>query len=170
MKKILLLLIVSILGFALVWCSSSETENTSTNISSNGSNIDVVDMKPETPMDFYGKIISMEWNEFTIQMIDTTQDPTFGMTQEEKKEYKATLTDDQKMAEKDILNNSILGNVKITIPVGIPVSIKLEQWAEAPEQMWSLVDLVEWSYISVWYDTEVVDRKVAMYVKKSFTK
>jgi len=174
MKKTLLLLTISLLTVVLVWCSTSET-TTNTDTSNNNStttetNIEIASMKPESAMDIYGKIIATEGNEFTLLEVDTSKDPTFGMAPADKKAYMMNLSQEQRMALKDEIRNATLGNVKIMIPVWIPVIVKTASWPEAEEVMWSLADMTVGSYISVWYNQEVKDRNVAKYVKKSFTK
>jgi hypothetical protein len=82
----------------------------------------------------------------------------------------ATLSDDQKMAMKEEIKNAVLWNIKVIIPVWIPVSVKEAQWTDATSRMWSLEDMTIWSYISVWYNTNFPDKKIAEYIKKSFTK
>ena len=112
----------------------------------------------------------MEGNEFTLLEVDTSKDPTFGMAPEDKKAYMMKLSQDQRKALKDEIRSATLWNVKITIPVWIPILVKTASGPEAKEKMWSLADMTKGSYISVWYNPDVTDRKIAEYVKKSFTK
>jgi len=168
MKKIIWLSFLFVIGVLLVWCGEVSTDtNTDANPSSVSSS--ELPVQPERKMNLYGKVISMEGNEFTIQETDTTKDPTFDMSPEDKKAYMAKLSEEQRMALKEEIRNATLGNVKILIPVWVPVIVKTAQWPDAPSKLWSLEDLTVNSYISVRYNPEVTDQNVAEYVKKSWT-
>jgi len=126
-------------------------------------------VQPEFKMNIYGKIISMEGNEFSVQEVDISKDPTFDMSSEDKKAYMAKLSEDERMSLKEEIRQAILGNVKILIPVWIPIVVKTAQWQDALSKLWSLEDLTVWSYISVRYNPDITDQNVAIYVKKSWT-
>gem|GEM_PF-845585 len=146
-KNLLLIgLIITLLS--LVGCNGT-TETTDTEYSSKGDtnaeivivnqensgDVDSSNAQPERKMDVYGKIISNEGNEFTILEVDTSKDPTFGMDSEDKKAYMMSMPQEQRMALKDEIRNATLGNVKVMIPVGIPVLVKKEQGPEGKEEM-----------------------------------
>ena len=165
MKKLFLIVWFSIIWISLSWCAITDMSN------KDASDEVILELvQPERKLDIYWKILSMEWNEFTIQEVDISKDPTFGMEQEEKQAYMATLSDDQKIAMKEEIKNAILWNSKVIIPVWIPISVKEAQWTDAPNRMWNLEDITIWSYISVWYNLNFPDQKIAEYIKKSFTK
>ncbi len=164
-KKLFLITWMFSSTLLLFWCSSNTTS-----VDDSGQNIESALVQPERRLDLYGKIISMEGNEFSIQEVDTTKDPTFGMEQTEKKAYMATLSEDQRMAMKAEARSAVLWEVKIIIPVWIPISVKTEQWVDAVSKMGSLEDMSPGSYISIRYNSALPDQKIAEYVKKSFTK
>jgi hypothetical protein len=72
-------------------------------------------------------------------------------------------------ALKEEINNATLWEIKLTVPVWIPMIKKEEQGPDAPTLEASLADLKVWQYISVWLNIEVIDRKVAEFVKIAFT-
>jgi hypothetical protein len=161
MKKIFLLTLLSLI---LISCTSNQ-ENTNTTTTTTS----ILVTQPERKMDVYGKVIAIEWNEITLSQVDTSKDPTFNMTMEEKKKYMTSLDETARMALKEEINSAILWEVKLTIPVWIGMTKKESQWTDAPLLEASLADLKIWWYISVWLDTTLADRKIAEFVKLSFT-
>jgi hypothetical protein len=59
--------------------------------------------------------------------IDTSKDPTFNMTPTEKQKYMQALDEATRMALKEEINAATLGEVKVIIPVGIPMIQKTAQ-------------------------------------------
>ncbi len=160
MKNIFLVVLLTI---SLASCTTSqETTNTTNNTTSQ------VATQPERKMDIYGKVTAIEWNEITLSQVDTSKDPTFNMSPEEKKKYMTSLDEAARMALKEEINSAILWEVKLTVPVWIGMTKKEAQWTDAPIVEASLADLKVGWYISVWLDTSVSDRKVAEFVKVSF--
>jgi hypothetical protein len=92
-------------------------------------------VQPDRKMDLYGKVISQEGNEYTIQEVDVSVDPTFGMEQEEKKAYMAQLSEDERMQMKADIRAAVLDEVKVMIPVGIPMETKIAQGQDAEVKM-----------------------------------
>ncbi|MDD3145585.1 MAG: hypothetical protein PHV23_05780 [Candidatus Gracilibacteria bacterium] len=162
MKKIYFLFILATL--VITSCSSDTTTNTS----SLDSTIVTTSNQPDRKMDIYGKIISMEGNEITLSQVDTSKDPTFNMTTEEKKKYMASLDDAERTSLKEEINSAILGEVKITVPVGIAMTKKTAQGADAPNVEASLADLKVGGYLSIWLNMDITDKKIADFVKVSF--
>ena len=166
MKKYIVLL--SFTTLALAWCNTQNTTQTD-DLQEKLSQTQQIPDQPDRKMDLYGKIISNEGNEFTIQVVDTTKDPTFNMSPEEKKAYMQKLSQEDRIALKDQIRNAILWNEKVLIPVWTPIVVKLEQGPDGKEKLWSLADLTPGSYVTIWLNPDVKDRKVAEYVKRSYT-
>jgi hypothetical protein len=55
------------------------------------------------------------------------------------------------------------------IPVGIPMETKIAQGQDAEVKMWTLDDITIGSYVSIWYNPDVTDQKIAEYLKKNFS-
>ena len=176
MKKIL---IIALTTFILTSCWS-ETDTTSDNTSSNNTNINIentedrdaemVSMQPEYKAELYWKVKQVEWNMFTISEIDTSKDPTINMDSAEKRAYMQSLPEADRMALKEQIQSAILWDVKVMIPVWIPMVKKELVWEEKKDLEATLADLKSWDIISVWYNKDVTDRKIAMYVKRSVRK
>lgn len=174
------LFLISVATMLVASCSNSskETEIDKTNNLENDVNVQEsiktdqvteITGQPERKMDIYGKITGIEWNEITLLQVDTSKDPTFDMTPTEKKKYMQSMDEAARTALKEEINKATLWEIKLTVPVWIPMTKKEAQWPDAPNFEASLVDLKTWQYISVWLNTEVVDRKVAEFVKIAFT-
>lgn len=161
MKKYILLIISLFMIFS---CSNTETTQPISSTTEISQNI----TQPERKMDIYGKVVSQEWNEITLSQVDTSKDPTFNMTPEEKKKYMQSLDEATRMALKEEINSAILWEVKLTIPVWIPMIKKTAQWTDALLVEASLADVKIWWYISVWLNTSITDQKIAEFVKISF--
>ncbi len=84
-------------------------------------------VQPDVKVDLYGKIVSMEGNEITVSQVDTSKDPTFNMSADEKRKYMQSMDEAARMALKETINSAVLGNVKATVPVGIPMIRKTAQ-------------------------------------------
>ena len=69
---------------------------------------------------------------------------------------------------KEEINSAVLWEVKLTIPVWIPMIRKSAQWVDATFLEASLADIKVGGYISVWLNTSVTDQKIAEFVKISF--
>ena len=172
MQKFVILLSVATV-LILSWCNtqnSVEKTDTTNSLQEKLSQTQQILSQPNRKMDLYGKIISNEGNEFTVQVVDTTQDPTFNMEPAEKRAYMQKLSQEERMALKDKIRQAVLWNEKVLIPVWTPIIVKLEQGPDGKEKMWSLADLTVGSYITVWLNQDVKDKKVAEFIKKSFTK
>ena len=103
-------------SLTLMWCGTDEGNTTW-----NGDNTEQTLVQPERKMDIYGKIISQEGNEYTVQEVDVSADPTFGMEQTEKKAYMETLSESERQEMKANIRSATLGDVRVLIPVGIPM-------------------------------------------------
>ena len=172
MKKIIMIWISVLL---LASCGS-EVDNTANwittptaniAVSAEDRNIEILSLKPEYKAELYGKVKSIEGNMFTISEIDTSKDPTLGMEPTEKKAYMMSLSDADKMALKEMIANSIIWDVKVMIPVWIPMIKKELFWEEKLDIEATLEDLKTGDIVSVWYNEEVTDRKIAKYVKRN---
>jgi len=161
MKKILFLAILSIA--LLTSCSSNTQEKTTTNLDTTTSIT-----QPERKMDLYWKVVSQEWNEITLLQVDTSKDPTFNMSPEEKKKYMQSLDEASRQALKEEINNSTLWQIKIIIPVWIAMTKKEAQWPDALNIEASLADIKVWWYISIWLNQSAWEQKVAEFVKITF--
>lgn len=164
LKKILLPILI-ITTLFLASCTSSETTNETNTTQTQ----DTTSAQPERKVDIYWKITSIEWNEVTILQVDTSKDPTFNMTPTEKRKYMQSMEESARMALKEQINSATLGEVKVTIPVGIPMTKKTAQWPDAPNVEASLADLKNWQYLSIWINSEIIDTKIAEFVKIAFT-
>jgi len=133
-------------------------------------NEEIVNLQPEYKAELYGKVKSIEWNMFTISEIDTSKDPTVNMEQAEKRAYMQALSEADRMALKEMIANSIIWDVKVMIPVWIPMIKKELLWEEKMDIEATLADLKSGDIISIWYDKEITDRKIAIYVKRSIRK
>lgn len=160
--KTLFIGMVLTFGFFLTSCGVSE--DTTPLVTQ-----DTISVQPESKVDIYGKITSIEWNEVNLLQIDTSKDPTFNMTPTEKQKYMQALDEATRMALKEEINAATLGEVKVIIPVGIPMIQKTAQWPDAPNTEASLADLSNGKYISIWLSKEVPDQKIAEFVKIAFS-
>lgn len=50
----------------------------------------------------------MEGNELTISQVDTSKDPTFSMSSEEKRKYMQSMDESARMALKETINAAVL--------------------------------------------------------------
>ncbi|MDD5769990.1 MAG: hypothetical protein PHE25_03405 [Candidatus Gracilibacteria bacterium] len=162
MKKTIFL---AILAVSLLNSCSSNTDTTTT-LTTNTTTI--ISSQPDRKIDIYGKVISMEGNEITLLEVDTSKDPTFNMTPEEKKKYMTSLDEATRMALKAEINSATLGEIKLTIPVGIAMTKKTAQGTDAPLVEASLADVKIGGYLSVWLNQEITDKKIADFVKIAF--
>lgn len=124
MKNLLVPIIVSAL---LLTACSTDTEPNATSAPSVSQNTLNIPVQPEKKTDLYGKILSMEGNEITVLQSDTSKDPTFNMLPDEKKKYMAALDESARTALKAEINAATLGEVRITVPVGIGMVKKTAQ-------------------------------------------
>jgi hypothetical protein len=81
-----------------------------------------------------------------------------------------SLPEADRIALKEQIQSSILWDVKVMIPVWIPMVKKELVWEEKKDLEATLEDLKSWDIISIWYNKDITDRKVAMYVKRSMRK
>ncbi len=172
MKKIALTL-VTIVILTSCWTNPTETKNTSDNSSVNTTenrNEEIASMQPEYKAELYGKVKQIEWNMFTISEIDTTKDPTINMEQAEKQAYMQSLPEAQRLDLKEKIQSSILWDVKVMIPVWIPMIKKELVWEDKKDLEATLADLKSWDIVSIWYDKDITDRKVSIFVKRSIRK
>lgn len=164
---------IALLALLLFSGCSSEENNSSNSGSSNTGTIEILssaEQKPERKAELFGKITGMVGNEITIAKTDTSKDPTFGMEQAEKRAYMTALSDADKMALKEKIQNAVIGEVKVLVPVGIPMTIKKEQGSEAPELDSSLADIRPGKVVSVWVDENTTNRNIATFVKISYSR
>ena len=133
-------------------------------------NAEMISLQPEYKAELYGKIKSIEGNMFTISEIDTSKDPTIWMERAEKQAFMANLSDAEKIAFKEDALSAILWDEKVMIPVWIPMVKKETVWEEKLDLEATLADLKTGDIVSIWYNEEVTDRKIAKYVKRSMRK
>lgn len=170
------LISISILTFILVSCWTESDNNIVVNSSENSVAVEenrdqeIVDLQPDYKAELYWKIKSIEWNIFTISEIDTSKDPTIDMEQSEKQAYMQSLSEADRTALKDMIASSILWDVKVMIPVWIPMVKKELIWEDKNDLEATLEDLKNGDIVSIWYNSEVSDRKIAKYVKRSIRK
>jgi len=127
-------------------------------------------MQPDYKSDLYWKIKSIEWNIFTITEIDRSKDPTIDMTPEEKRKYMQSLSEADRMALKEQIQSATLWDVKVMIPVWIPMVKKELVWGERVDLEATLADLKPNDIVNIWYDKDQTDRKIAIFVKRSMRK
>ncbi len=147
--------------------TSTVENNTTSVVNTVDRNEEILSLKPEYKAELYGKIKSVEGNVFTISEIDTSKDPTANMEMAEKKAYMMSLSDADRMALKDMIANSVIWDVKVMIPVWIPMIKKELVWEDKLDVEATLADLKTWDIVSIWYNTDVTDRKIAKYVKRN---
>ena len=167
MKKIIFWIL---LVFILSSCGTS-TENvveTSSNLDNRTE--ELLSMQPDYKSDLYWKIKSVEWNVFTITEIDRSKDPTIDMTPEEKRKYMQSLPEADRMALKEQIQSATLWDVKVMIPVWIPMVKKELVWDERLDLEATLADLKPNDIVNIWYDKNQTDRKIAIFVKRSMRK
>lgn len=160
------------------WTESNTSDNIQVNSWENTNEVvevvdrnqEIISLQPEYKAELYWKIKQIEWNMFTISEIDLSKDPTLEMEQDEKKAYMATLSDADKQALKAQVASAFLWDVKVMIPVWIPMIKKELVWEEKQDIEATLADLKTWDIISIWFNSEMIDRKIAMYVKRSMTR
>jgi len=162
MKNIIFVLLLA--TTLLASCTSDTTTQTTDTTNQTAT----VSAQPERKLDIYGKVVSQEWNEITLLQVDTSKDPTFTMTPEEKKKYMTSLDEAARMALKEQINSATLWEVKITIPVWIAMTKKSAQWTDAPTLEASLADVKVWWYLSIWLNQDITDKKIADFVKVAF--
>jgi hypothetical protein len=81
-----------------------------------------------------------------------------------------SLSEADRLALKDMIASSIVWDIKVMIPVWIPMIKKELIWEEKQDIEATLEDLKSWDIVSIWYNTEITDRKIASYVKRSIRK
>jgi len=176
MKKILIVwaaaLLLASCGAEIEENTASVTTNTVTNAVATWEARDqeIISLQPEYKAELYGKVKSVEGNMFTISEIDRSKDPTIDMEQTEKKAYMASLSDADKIALKEMIANSISWETKVMIPVWIPMVKKEQIWEDKQDIEATLEDLKWGDIVSIWYNEEITDRKIAKYVKRSIRK
>jgi len=169
-------LIISWSTILLLTSCGTEVENTNTPVTTNTTatsenrDIEITNMQPDYKNELYWKVKSVEGNIFTISEIDTSKDPTIEMEQAEKQAYMKALSEADRMALKETILSAVIWDVKVMIPVWIPMIKKELVWEEKQDLEATLSDIKTWDIISVWYNQEVTDRKVAKYVKRSIRK
>ena len=169
-KKVLIIVGVLVLAIGGYFAGQSFSGGASEPVSDNTSVEEVLSMKPDREFDIFGKVVKLEGNLVTIALIDLSADPTIDMTQEEKRAYMQTLSDEERMALKELTTSATLGEVTVTIPVGIPMSKKLESGSTSPDVEATLADVSVGGILSVWLDETIEDRKIAQFVKVSGSK
>ena len=176
MKKILIVwaaaLLLASCGAEVEENATGVTTNTITNAVATWEARDqeIISLQPEYKAELYGKVKSVEGNMFTISEIDRSKDPTIDMEQTEKKAYMASLSDADKIALKEMIANSISWETKVMIPVWIPMVKKEQVWEDKQDIEATLEDLKWGDIVSIWYNEEITDRKIAKYVKRSIRK
>ena len=169
-KKILIIGGVLVLAVGGYFIGESLSGPTTESVSDDTAVQEVLSMKPDREFDLFGKVVKMEGNIVTIAEIDLSADPTIDMTQDEKKAYMQALPEEERMALKELTTSATLGEVTVLIPVGIPMSKKLESGSTSPDVEATLADVTVGGMLSVWFDASVTDRKIAEYVKVSGSK
>lgn len=129
-----------------------------------------VSTQPERKAEIFGKIKSIVGNEVVISKSDLSVDPTANMSTEEKKAYMQSLSEADRTKLKEDILSATLGDVKVLINIGIPMTKKTEQGPDAPTFDASLADLRIGGAVSVWLDNNQTDKSIAEFVKISFTK
>ncbi len=176
MKKILIVwaaaLLLASCGAEVEENATGVTTNTITNAVATWEARDqeIISLQPEYKAELYGKVKSVEGNMFTISEIDRSKDPTIDMEQTEKKAYMASLSDADKIALKEMIANSVSWETKVMIPVWIPMVKKEQIWEDKQDIEATLEDLKWGDIVSIWYNEEITDRKIAKYVKRSIRK
>ena len=168
-NKSLILGAVVVLAGGAYFIGSAMTGSGTNTSESSLAEVTVIE-KPERKAEVYGKVTKLEGNMITIAQIDLSADPTADMTTEEKQAYRQSLSDEEKMALKESSTSATLGEVTVLIPVGIPMSKKLEMGPDAPDVAGTLADISAGALLSVWVDEAVTDRQVAEFVKISTQK
>ena len=170
MKKIIFTLIVLL---SVTSCSTQDTNIVDNNIVTQNTeerNEDILSLQPDYKSDLYWKIKSVEWNIFTITEIDRSKDPTADMSPVDKKKYMQSLPEAERMALKEQIQSAILWDVKVMIPVWIPMIKKELAWEDKVDMEATLADLKPNDIVSIWYNEEQKDRKIAKFVKRSMRK
>ena len=151
--------------------NKTETPETTNVVETNvDRDAEIIALQPDYKVELYGKVKSIEWNIFTVSEIDRSKDPTIEMEKEEKQAYMASLSDADKIALKEQMGSAFLWDIKVMIPVWIPMVKKELVWEERLDLEATLEDLKTGDIISIWYNEEVTDRKIAKYVKRSMRK
>ena len=73
--KLLSIFAFLFVSLLLMWCSESTQET----VSESYEDTQIV-LQPDRKNDLYWKILSFEGNEYNIQVVDTSKDPTFDMS------------------------------------------------------------------------------------------
>ncbi len=128
------------------------------------------DLKPDRKSELYGKVKSVEGNLVTIVLIDLSQDPTAKMDPTEKRKYMQSLSEADRTSLKEKISQALLGEKKVLVPIGIPISMKKEQGPDAPELSGSLADITPNKLISVWLNKNQSDKDIAEFIKISFSR
>jgi hypothetical protein len=126
---------------------------------------DVSSLKPDRKNDIYGNVIRLDGNIVTVAKSDPTVDPTFGMSSEDKRKYMQSLGEEERTALKEKIRAAVIGEVRVLVPVGIPMTKKQGEGPDAPEVEATLSDIAVGSALSVWLDQGVSDRDVAEFVR-----
>ena len=128
-------------------------------------NIDQPERKPE----IYGKVKSIIGNEVLITKSDSSVDPTVDMSPADKQKYMKSLDEADRLKLKEEILNATLGDVKVVMSVGMPMSKKTAQGPDAATVDASLSDLKIGGVVSVWLDQAISDRNVAEFVKIAYS-
>lgn len=156
------------------WTEVENTTNTPTTPTANETSVnrdtEITNLQPEYKAELYGKVKSIEWNMFTISEIDTSKDPTIEMEQAEKQAYMKALSEADRMTLKEQIQSAVIWDQKVMIPVWIPMIKKELVWEEKQDLEATLADLKTGDIVSIWYNKDITDRKVAQYVKRSIRK
>lgn len=165
-------IIIGVLALAVCGYFIGEviTSGPSENLSDQNEVEEILGMKPDRAYDIYGKVVKLEGNLVTVAELDLSSDPTLGMSTDEKQAYMQTLPEEERMALKEAIQGTTLGETTLTIPIGTPMSKKTESGKDALDTEATLADVTVGVVVSVWYDETVMDRLVAEFVKVSMSK
>lgn len=166
-KTIIIVIVVVLLGLGsyFVGTSLNKSKQTGTGVSE----IETAANQPERKPEIYGKVKSIIGNEITITKSDPSVDPTADMTQADKQKYMKSLDEADRTKLKETILNATLGDIKVTMAVGMPMIKKTAQGPDASTVAASLADLKVGGVVSVWLDAAKTDRSVAEFVKISYS-
>jgi len=165
-KTILAIVAIVILGIGSYYVGT--VLNSGKKVGSNDAETGTAAVQPERKPEIYGKIKSIVGNEVVITKTDSSVDPTANMSQSEKQKYMQSLDEAERLKLKETILNATLGDVKVVMTVGMPMSKKVAQGPEAETVAGSLADLKVGGVVSVWLDASKTDRNVAEFVKIAF--
>ena len=174
-KRLLAILLIGVMAVSLAGCSGSTTSESAnpevqagggTSISGQGGNSMDPD-QPDRPAEVYGKVKSIEGNVVVVAEMTRTQSNT-ELTDEEKAAQQAkmqSMSEEERQAYRASLQALTGNNITVTVPVGVPVKLKVASDSGSVVEDGVIGDIQPGKVVSIW--TEAGDPTMVEYVSVS---